>query len=92
MGKYYFISYVSKRLGREFFDCNVIDEHPFTWLKNVLSETNFKTVLIGWQEISEDEYNLYNKEDAVDHTHQIVAPQTSPLELLNRDPSENLEC
>jgi hypothetical protein len=48
--------------------------------------------LIGWQEISKEEYDLYNKEDAEDHTEQIVATQTSPLELLNRDPSENLEC
>jgi hypothetical protein len=92
MGKYYFISYVTKRLGREFFDCSVIEAHPFSWLKTSLLETNFKIVLIGWQEISKEEYDLYDKEEAEDHTDQIVAPQTSPLELLNRDPSENLEC
>jgi len=92
MGKYYFISYVTKRLGKEFFDCSVIEEHPFAWLKTSLLETNFKIVLIGWQEISKEEYDLYNKEDAEDHTDQIVAHQTSPLELLNRDPSEDLKC
>lgn len=92
MEKYYFISYVTKRLGREFFDCSVIEEHPFAWLKTSLFETNFKIVLVGWQEISKEEYDLYNKEDAVDHTDQIVAHQTSPLDLLNRDPSEDLKC
>lgn len=92
MEKYYFISYVTKRLGKEFFDCNVIEEHPFTWLKNTLLETNFKMVLVGWQEISKEEYELYNKEDAVARPDQIVVPPTSPFELVNRDPSEDLEC
>jgi hypothetical protein len=92
MGKYYFISYVTKRLGREFFDCNVVEEHPFTWLKNILSETNFKTVLIRWQEISEEEYEMYNNEDAVADPNQIEIPQKSPLELINRNPMNDLEC
>lgn len=65
MREYYFISYVTKRLGREFFESNVVVEHPFTWLKNVLSETNFNTVLVGWQEISEEEYERYNKDETV---------------------------
>ena len=92
MRKYYFISYVSKRLGREFFDCDVVEEHPFTWLKNVLSETNFKTVLIGWQEISEEEYEMYNKGETVANPNQIEAPQTSPLELINHNPMNDLKC
>jgi hypothetical protein len=92
MEKYYFISYVTKRLGKEFFDCAVIEEHPFSWLKTSLLETNFKRVLVGWKEISREEYDLYNKDNAAAHTDQIVAHQTSPLELLNRDHSEDPEC
>lgn len=92
MGKYYFISYVTKRLGKEIFDCNVIAEHPFSWLKNTLLETNFKTVLVGWQEISEKEYELYNRDEAIADPCHVVVPQTSPLELISHDPSEDLEC
>ena len=92
MKKYYFISYVSKRLGREFFDCSVVEEHPFTWLKNVLSETNFKTVLVGWQEISEEEYKMYKEEETVANPNQIEVAQTSPLELINHNPMNDLKC
>jgi hypothetical protein len=92
MKKYYFISFVTKRLGKEFFDCNVIEEHPFTWLKNSLLETNFKMVLVGWQEISEEEYELYNKDEAVANPDQVVVPQISSLKLISHDPSEDLEC
>ena len=79
-------------MGREFFDCNVVAEHPFTWLKHFLLETNFKTVLVGWQEISEEEYEMYNKDGTVIAPNQIDVPLTSPLELINQDPSENLKC
>ena len=92
MKKYYFISYVGKRLGRDFFDCNVVEEHPFTWLKNVLSETNFKTVLVGWQEISEEEYKMYKEEETVANPDQIEVAQTSPLELINHNPMNDLKC
>jgi hypothetical protein len=92
MGKYYFISYVSKRLGREFFDCNVVTEHPFIWLKNVLSETNFRTVLIGWQEISEEEYEMYNQEEVEVDPNQTDVPHTSPLDLINHNPMNDLKC
>jgi hypothetical protein len=92
MRRYYFISYVTKRLGREFFDCNVVEVHPFTWLKNSLLETNFKMVLVGWQEISEEEYEMYNMGETVANPNQIVVPQTSPLELIKHDPSNDLEC
>jgi hypothetical protein len=92
MRKYYFISYVSKRLGRDFFDCSVVEEHPFTWLKNVLSETNFKTVLVGWQEISEEEYKMYKEEETVANPDQIEVAQTSPLELINHNPMNDLKC
>jgi len=92
MKKYYFISYVSKRLGRDFFGCNIVEEHPFTWLKNVLSETNFKTVLVGWQEISEEEYKMYKEEETVANPDQIEVAQTSPLELINYNPMNDLKC
>jgi hypothetical protein len=48
MGEYYFITYVTRRLGRQFFESEVIDEHPFNWLKKSQLETNFKKVLAGW--------------------------------------------
>ena len=92
MKKYYFVSYVTKRFGKEFFHCTVIDEHPFTWLKNSLLETNSKMILVGWQEISEEEYEMYNKDETVIDPNQIVGPQTSPLELINHSPSEDLRC
>lgn len=92
MKKYYFISYVTKRLGREFFDCDVVEEHPFTWLKNSLLETNFKTVLIGWQEISEEEYEMYNKDETEANPNPIAVPLTSPLGLIKHNPSNDLEC
>jgi hypothetical protein len=69
----------------------VIEEHPFSWLKNSKSETNFKRVLVGWQEISLEEYNMYNSEEVEDSIDQVAASETDPLELINRDPSEGLE-
>ena len=92
MKKYYFISYVTKRLGREFFDCAVVEVHPFTWPKYSLLETNFKTVLIGWQEISEEEYEMYNKDETEANPNPIAAPQTCPLGLIDQGPSEDLRC
>jgi hypothetical protein len=91
MKKYYFITYATKRLGKEFLDCMVIEEHPFSWLKNSKSETNFKRVLVGWQEISLEEYNMYNSEEVEETIDQIAASDAGPLELINQDPSEGLE-
>lgn len=92
MKKHYFVSYVTKRLGKEFFHCTVIDEHPFTWLKNSQLETNSKMVLVWWQAISEEEYEMYNKDETVADPTQIMVPQTSPLELINHGPSHDLRC
>ena len=33
MGKYYYITYVTKKLGKEFFNSDIIAEHPFIWIK-----------------------------------------------------------
>jgi hypothetical protein len=92
MEKYYFISYVTKRLGKDFFDFCVIEEHPFTWLKASRLNTNFKISIVSWQEISKEEYDLYNIADALPDSDQIGAPQTSPFELVNSDPFDDLEC
>jgi hypothetical protein len=91
MKKYYFITYATRRLGKDFFDCSVIDEHPFTWLRDFRLETNLKRVLVGWQEISKEEYNMYNSTEVVDSLDQIAKSDISPIELLNQDPSEGLE-
>ena len=62
MNKYYFITYITRKLGREYLESDVIDEHPFNWLKKAQSEINHKIVLAGWQEISEEEYRMYDSD------------------------------
>jgi hypothetical protein len=49
-------------LGKEYLESDVINEHPFNWLKKARSEINHKIVLAGWQEISEEEYNMYDND------------------------------
>ena len=90
MGKYYFITYITKRLGKQFFDNTVVDEHPFRWLKRSQSESNSKKVLVNWREISEEEFRLYNEEDCLEELDQALESQPSPLELISRDPSDGL--
>jgi hypothetical protein len=91
MGKYYFITYVSRKLGREFFNSDIIDEHPIIWIKKSQLETNSKMVLAGWQEISKEEYDMYFDEEIAEDLNQITATNANPLELVNGDPSEGLE-
>jgi hypothetical protein len=92
MRKYYFVTYITRRLGKQFFDSSVIiDEHPFNWLSRSQSETNLKMVLVGWREISEGEYKMYNKDAIQDDLNQASVPQSNPLELISGDPSEGLE-
>ncbi len=62
MNKYYFITYITRKLGREYLESDVINEHPFNWLKKAQSEINHKIVLAGWQEISEEEYSMYDND------------------------------
>ena len=62
VNKYYFITYITRKLGREYLESDVIDEHPFNWLKKAQSEINHKIVLAGWQEISEEEYSMYDND------------------------------
>jgi hypothetical protein len=88
MGKYYFITYITKRLGKQFFDNDVIDEHPFKWLKRSQSESNSKKVLVNWREIPEEEFHLYN--DSAEELDQALESHPSPLELISRDPSDGL--
>jgi len=91
MGEYYFITYVTRKLGRQFFENEVIDEPPFNWLKKSQLETNLKMVLAGWQEISEEEYDLFLNGEITENLSTILAPQSNPLELINRDASDGLE-
>jgi hypothetical protein len=90
MGKYYFITYINKRLGKQLFDSTVIDEHPFEWLKESQGESNSKIVLINWREISEEEFHAYNEVEYVDKLDQALKPQSNPLELISNDQSEGL--
>ena len=90
MGAYYFITYITRRLGKQFVDSTVIDEHPFLWLKRSQSESNAKIVLVNWREISEEEFHMYNAEEYVDQLEEAIASQPSPLEMISRDPSDGL--
>jgi len=90
MGKYYFIAYINKRLGKQLFDSIVIDEHPFEWLKRSQSESNSKKVLVNWREISEEEFRAYNEVEYVDKLDQALKPQSNPFDLIGKDQTERL--
>lgn len=90
MSKYYFVTYINKRLGKQLFDSTVIDEHPFEWLKISQSESNSKKVLVNWREISEEEFRAYNEIDYIDKLNQALTPQSNPLDLISKDQSEGL--
>jgi hypothetical protein len=79
-------------VGKDFFDFSIIEVDPFTWLKAYRLNANFKKSLVIWQEISKEECDLYNNEDALPDSDQIGVPQTNPSELVNSDPFEDLEC
>jgi hypothetical protein len=91
MRNYYYVTYITRRLGKQFFDSSVIDEHPFNWLSRSQSETNLKMVLVGWREISESEFKMYNKDEISDDLNQAIEPQFNPIELISGGPSEGLE-
>ena len=91
MGKYYFITYVTKKLGREFFNSDIIDEHPFSWIKRSQLETNSTMVLAGWQEISDEEYKMSFEDGTAEDPNHITAPNADLLELSNGGSSEGLE-
>ena len=91
MGKYYFITYVTKKLGKEFFNNEIIDEHPFIWIKRSQSESNSKMVLAGWQEISEEEYKMYFEDGPAEDPNLFTQPSADAMDLLNGDSSEGLE-
>lgn len=90
MSKYYFVTYINKRLGKQLFDSIVIDEHPFEWLKISQSESNSKKVLVNWREISEEEFRAYNEIDFVDKLDQALKPQSNSLDPIGEDQSEGL--
>jgi hypothetical protein len=91
MEKYYFVTYITRRLGKQFFDSSVIIEHPFGWLNRSQSETNQKIVLVGWREISRNEYKMFMEGKLSDDLNRSVALQSSPLELISGNRSEELE-
>jgi len=92
MNKYYFVTYVTRRLGKQFFDSIVIDEHPFDWLKRTREKTSIKTILVAWQEISEKEYNKFNMEGMKNDFIQTETLRANQLESLrNLHDLEGLE-
>jgi hypothetical protein len=90
MAKYYFITYISKKLGKQLFDSAVIDEHPFEWLKKIQAESNSKKVLVNWREISEEEFRAYNELEYVDKLDKALTLSPNPIDLMSDDQSEGL--
>ena len=88
MNKYYFITFITRRLGRQYLDSDVILEHPFEWFKNAQSKTNNKIVLVGWQEISEEEYSMYDKKGIKEDLNHTGMPRAYPYRSEDRDPSD----
>ncbi len=78
MNKYYFITYISRKLGRQYLESDVINEHPFNWLKKAQSEINHTIVLAGWQEISEEEYNMYDSDRTKSN---LILPRATTADL-----------
>ncbi len=91
MRKYYFITYATRKLGREFFNSDAIDEHPLIWIKRSQLETNSKMILAGGQEISKEEFDMYIDNETAAELDEIAAPNVNPIELLRGDPSEGME-
>jgi hypothetical protein len=64
MKKYYFFNSVYQYHGHGDWKpmSGVADKHPIEYVK-YLNDTveNSETKLLGWQEITEEEYNMYNK-------------------------------
>ena len=83
MNKYYFITYIARKLGKEYLESDVIDEHPFNWLSKARSEINHKIVLAGWQEISEEEYLKYYDNDRMESNP--VQPRETTADLNRLD-------
>jgi hypothetical protein len=90
MSKYYFVTYINKKLGKQLFDSTTIDEHPFEWLKRSQSESNSKKVLVNWKEISEEEFRAYNEVEYVDKLDQALKPKSNPRDLISNEQSEGL--
>jgi hypothetical protein len=88
VNKYYFITYITRKLGKEYLESDVIEEHPFNWLKKAQSEINHKIVLAGWQEISEEEYHIYDydrMESNANPPRETAADLNKPEELRPSD-------
>jgi hypothetical protein len=78
VNKYYFITYIARKLGKEYLESDVIDEHPFNWLSKARSEINHKIVLAGWQEISEEEYGMFDDDRMKSN---LIPPRTTKVDL-----------
>jgi len=82
VNKYYFITYVTRKLGKEYLESDVINKHPFDWLTKTRSEINHKIVLAGWQEISEEEYLKYYDNDRMESNPVQKRETTADLNRL----------
>jgi hypothetical protein len=64
MKKYYFFSSMYQYYQNGIWkpQSGAIDMHPIEWVNRLNSKvSNSETMLMGWQEITEEEFIMYNK-------------------------------
>lgn len=64
MKKYYFYSSMYEYYANGLFrpQSGVTDVHPIQFIRHLNDTVNdSNTVLLGWQEITKEEYNMYNR-------------------------------
>jgi hypothetical protein len=77
VNKYYFITYITRKLGKQYLESDVIDEHPFNWLKRSSIGNQHTIVLAGWQEISYEEYGMFDN----NRMSNLIGPKTTKVDL-----------
>ena len=90
MAKYYYITYINRRLGKQFFDNAVIDEHPFEWLKRSLIESSHRKVLVNWREISKEEFRAFNELGQADNLNKALMQKSSLISDRGKDSLEGM--
>jgi len=78
VNKYYFITYIIRKLGKQYLESDVINEHPFNWLKRSSIGNQHTIVLAGWQEISEEEYGMFDDDRMKSN---LIPPRTTKVDL-----------
>lgn len=64
MEKYYYVNSICIAYGNtdnKMNQCFVTNKHPFIQCHEYNKMDNYETILLSWQEITKDEYDLFNK-------------------------------